>query len=81
MGFKWRNLMLKDGLLKTSYILSMGGWGGGAYKHQSAFENRTLYLTFVSYNINKFLEKSDRRLLFKLKHGDHPGTYCKDSSE
>lgn len=38
MGFKWRNLMLKDGLLKTSYILSMGGWvGGGGIQASKCF--------------------------------------------
>ena len=61
--------MLKGGLLKTSNILSMGGWGGGgAYMLGNFFENTILYLTSVSYNINKFLEKSDHCLLFKLKH-------------
>ena len=58
-----------------------GGWKGGAYTPRNFFQNTTLYLTSVSYNINKFLEKSGCRLHFKLKHCDHTGTYCKDSSE
>ena len=72
--------MLKGGLLKASYILSLGGDVNASkffWQHNIVSDIMLLVIT----SKNKFLEKSDWRVLFKLEHCNHPGTYCKDSSE